>query len=96
MNMQELIKEQLKPNAQTHKTIRVLATMHPDLELDINVPIYLDNDEIWEFIRDGNIDGSWMTEDNSLFSGSWTWEEPYYEMEFNPNATNVSEEILKP
>lgn len=82
-------------NNETHKTIRVFATMETDLELDINVPINLDNDEIWEFIANGNIDGGCMNEDKSPGSGAWTWDEPCYEMEFDPKAADYSKEILE-
>ena len=85
----------MKPNAKTHKTIRVFATMETDLELDINVPINLDNDEIWEFITDGNIDGADMSAHECLCSGDWTWDKPRYEMEFDPDAKDVSKEILE-
>jgi|TARA_R110000744_G_scaffold18156_2_gene48859 hypothetical protein len=95
MNKKERIKELLKPNKETHKTIRVLATMETDLELDINVPINLDDDEIWEFIRDGNIDGANMSADESPCSGAWTWDEPCYEVEFDPEAADYSKEILE-
>lgn len=95
MNKKERIKELLKPNAQTHKTVRVYATMETDLELDINVPINMDKDEIWEFISDGNIDGADMSADECPCSGGWTWDEPCYEMEFDPDAMNVSTEILE-
>lgn len=95
MNKKERIKELLKPNAKTHKTIRVFATMETDLELDINVPINLDNEEIWEFIRDGNIDGADMSADECPRSGAWTWDEPCYQMEFDLDAMNVSKEILE-
>ena len=44
-------------NKNTHKTIRVNATMHTDLYADINVPIDIDENDIWQFIRDGAIDG---------------------------------------
>ena len=78
-------------NNETHRTIRVFATMETDLELDINVPINLDNDEIWQFIRDGNIDGSALKD----YSGDWTWNEPHYDMEFDPKAEDYSKEILE-
>jgi len=83
-------------NKNTHKTVRVHATMHTDLYADINVPINTDKHEIWQFITDGNIDGADMSEDEGTCSGAWTWEEPNYENEFNPDAINVSKEILKP
>ena len=78
-------------NNETHRTIRVFATMETDLELDINVPINLDNDEIWQFIRDGNIDGGELQD----YSGDWTWNEPHYDMEFDPKAADYSKEILE-
>ena len=31
--------------------------MHTDLYADINVPIDIDENDIWQFIRDGAIDG---------------------------------------
>lgn len=82
-------------NKDTHKTIRVLATMHTELYTDINVPIDTDKDDIWQFIRDGNIDGGDMSEYDGLFGGGWTWEEPIYNYDFDPEAWDVSEEILK-
>ena len=82
-------------NKDTHKTVRVLATMETDLYLDINVPIDTDKDDIWQFIRDGNIDGGDMLEYEGLFSGGWTWEEPIYDYEFDPKAYDVSKEILE-
>ena len=82
-------------NKETHKTIRVHATMHTELYSDINVPIDTDKDDIWQFIRDGNIDGGDMLEYEGLFSGGWTWEEPIYDYEFDPEAYDVSKEILE-
>jgi hypothetical protein len=97
-------------NDETHKTIRVHATMHTDLFADINVPIDTDEDDIWQFIRDGNIDGGvrdqlWLAEHatgygdmvqyEGFMSSGWTWEDPIYDYEFNPDAVDVSEEILK-
>ena len=78
---------------ETHKTIRVHATMHTDLFADINVPIDADEDDIWQFIRDGNIDGEGMVEYE--YGGGWTWDDPIYDCEFNPDAEDVSEEILE-
>lgn len=82
-------------NKNTHKTIRVFATMETDLQLDINVPINLDKDKIWEFIRDGYIDGAHMSPDECPSSGAWEWDEPCYEMEFDPEAWDVSDKIKK-
>ena len=78
-------------NKETHKTIRVFATMETDLELDINVPIDTDKDDIWQFIRDGNIDGGELQD----YSGAWTWDKPCYEMKFDPKAADYSKEILE-
>ena len=82
-------------NKKTHKTIRVIATMENDLYLDINVPIDTDEDDIWEFIRDGNIDGGDMTQYDGYTHGSWKWQEPLYDNDFDPDAVDVSEEIVK-
>ena len=82
-------------NKETHKTIRVHATMHTELYLDINVPIDTDKDDIWQFIRDGNVDGGDMLEYDGIFGGGWTWEEPIYDYEFDPEAYDVSKEILE-
>ena len=82
-------------NNETHKTIRVLATMETDLSLSINVPIDTDEDDIWEFIRDGNIDGGNMFAHDGLLDGGWRWQEPIYDYEFDPKAYDVSKEILK-
>ncbi len=80
-------------NNKTHKTIRVQATMHTDLFADINVPIDTDENDIWQFILDGNIDGGDMVEYE--YGGGWTWEDPIYDYEFSPDAEDVSEEILE-
>ena len=95
MNKKERIKELLKPNAKTHKTVSVFATMATDFELDINVPINLDNEEIWEFICNGDIEGATMSA-NKCPWGAWSWTEPCYEeMEFDPDAMDLSKEILE-
>ena len=78
-------------NKETHKTIRVHATMHTELYLDINVPIDTDKDDIWQFIRDGNIDGGDMGEAGS---GNWRWQEPYT-TDFIEHADDYSKEILE-
>ena len=80
-------------NNKTHKTVRVLATMHTDLYIDINVPIDTDKDDIWQFIRGGNVDGGDMSTDYD--SGDWTWEEPIYDYEFNPDAPDLLTEFLQ-
>ena len=82
-------------NKNTHKKIRVNATMETELYVDINVPINTDDDDIWQFIRDGNIDGGWMSAIDDLFDGGWRWQMPDYDYKFDPNALNLSEEILE-
>ncbi len=82
-------------NKDTHKTIRVLATMETDLSLSINVPIDTNKDDIWQFIRDGNIDGGNMFAHDELMDGGWRWQEPIYNYDFDPKALDVSEKILK-
>jgi hypothetical protein len=82
-------------NKETHKTIQVLATIETYLYLDINVPIGTDEDDIWQFIRDGNIDGSDMLQYDGFISDGWRWEEPIYDYEFDPKAYDASKEILK-
>jgi 5'-3' exonuclease len=80
-------------NKETHKTVRVQATMHTELYSNINVPIDLAKEDILQFIREGNVDGSAMVP--VYLNGGWTWEEPIYNYEFDPEAPDVSEEILK-
>ncbi len=80
-------------DSKTHKTIRVLATMETELYVDINVPIDTDENDIWQFIRDGNIDGAAMSQEDGLFDGGWRWQEPIYDYEFDPKAWNLSKEI---
>tara|TARA_R110000851_G_scaffold16703_2_gene54073 strand:+ start:534 stop:788 length:255 start_codon:yes stop_codon:yes gene_type:complete len=82
-------------NNETHKTIRVLATMETDLSLSINVPIDTDEDDIWKFIRDGNIDSGNMFAHDGLLDGGWRWQEPIYDYKFDPKAKDYSKEILK-
>ena len=82
-------------NKDTHKTVRVLATMETDLYLDINVPIDTDKDGIWQFIRDGNIDGSCMAQFDGFMDGGWRWQEPFYDNDFDPKAADYSKEILE-
>ena len=82
-------------NNETHKTILVVATMETDLSLSINVPIDTDKDDIREFIHYGNIDGGDMVIDFSDIN-TWRWQEPDYDMEFDPKAMNVSAKIKKP
>ena len=80
-------------NEDTHKTVRVEATMHTSLYMYINVPIDTDDDTVWQYIRDGNIDGGSMIEEEGYMSGGWTWEDPHCDWDFEENAKDVSEEI---
>lgn len=79
-------------NIETHKTIVVSAVMETDLVTYINVPIDVTDDELWEFIRDGNICGSQMEEETDFGSGDWRWQEPY-ETSFNEDAEDYSSEF---
>ena len=73
----------------THKTIVVSAVMETDLVTYINVPIEVTDDQLWEYIRDGNIDGAHMAE---FGSGDWRWQEPY-ETDFSDLHDDYSKEI---
>ena len=79
-------------NIETHKTIVVSAVMETDLITYINVPIGVTDDELWEYIRDGNICGGQLTEEESFGSGDWRWQEPY-ETSFNEDAEDYSSEF---
>jgi hypothetical protein len=76
-------------NEDTHKTIAVTAVMETDLVTYINVPIDTDENAIWQFIRDGNIDGGDMGEAGS---GDWRWQEPYT-TDFIEHADDYAKEI---
>ena len=76
------------------KTIQINATMGTDCYLDVNVPESATDEQILHFIRDGNIDGSDMMQDESLFSGDWTWQETDMDRDFNPKADDVSKSFL--
>ena len=68
------------------KTVRVTATMTTDLELYINVPAEITEQELWEKIRhDGEIDGGALTEVEGSY-GDWNWEDPTIEETFRPDA----------
>lgn len=82
-------------NNETHKTVRVHATMETELYIDINVPIDTNKDAIWQFIRDGNIDGGEMYQYDGFLDKGWRWQEPIYDCAFEPDAINVSKEIKK-
>lgn len=79
-------------NIETHKTIVVSAVMETDLYMTINIPIEVTDDELWEYIRDGNICGSQLTEDQHFGCGDWRWQEPY-EIKFDENAEDFTDEF---
>ena len=77
------------------KTIRVHATMHTDLYQYINVPATANKDDIWQFIRDGNVPGECLYEEEpSWATGGWDWEEPTYDNPFKPEADDMSKEFI--
>jgi hypothetical protein len=76
------------------KTIQINATMGTELYLDVNVPESATADQVEEFIRDGNIDGGDMMQDESWGSSDWTWEETNMDRDFNPKANDVSKSFL--
>lgn len=79
-------------NIETHKTIYVSAVMETDLYMTINVPIEVTADTLWEFIRDGNICGGNLTEEEGFGTGGWRWQEPY-EVKFDEDAEDYSSEF---
>jgi len=79
-------------NIETHKTIVVSAVMETDLVTYINVPIEVTDDQLWEFIRDGNICGGQLIEQEDFGHGDWRWQEPY-ETSFNEDAEDYSSEF---
>ena len=85
--------ERLIMNSKTHKTVRVNARMETDLCLDINVPLDAGEEDIAQFIREGNILAEDMVEvvlPHST-SGGWMWLETDYHFEFDPKALPVME-----
>ena len=87
-------------NKETHKTVRVYATMETDLYLNINVPVDIDETKIWDFIHCGyaNIGPRSlhpMSAKTDLKDGNWKWQEFDYDYGFDPNAPDFSKEILK-
>lgn len=84
-----------EPTADTHRTVRIWATMETELYLDINVPINIDDDEVYEFVCNGNIDGGDMVADTDLFAGGWTWNDVHSVDTFDPTATDYSIEVLE-
>ena len=74
------------------KTITVFATMETELWLAVNVPESADEDEIYDFIRNADIDGDDMQDCNNCV---WEWGE-YFNMDadFDPQARDMSESFL--
>ena len=83
------------PNEKTHRTVRIWATMETELYLNINVPINIDDDEVYEFVCNGNIDGEDMVADTDPFAGGWTWNDVNSVDTFDPTATDYSIEVLE-
>ena len=79
-------------NIETHKTIRVEAILETSLYTTINVPIEVTDDALWEYIRDGNICGGKLTEEDSWGSSDWRWQEPY-EVKFEEDAEDYSSDF---
>ena len=75
------------------KTITIFATMESELYLDVNVPESADEDEIYDFIRNADIDGDDMKQ--NLWSGGWEWREDFdMNVDFDPKAKDMSERFL--
>lgn len=83
------------PTADTHRTVRIWATMETELYLDINVPINIDDDEVYHFVLEGGINGEDMVADNDPAAGSWTWNDVDSGNKFDPTATDYSIEVLE-
>ena len=84
-----------KPTKDTHRTVRIWATMETELYLHINVPKHIDDDKVYEFVCNGNIDGEDMVADPDPFAGGWTWNDVHSVNKFDPTATDYSTEILE-
>lgn len=82
-----------EPTAETHRTVRISATMETELYLDINVPINFDDHDVYAFMNEGGIDGANMVPDPDPLSGSWTWWDASSVDEFDPTAIDYSIEI---
>lgn len=83
------------PNKKTHRTVRIWATMETELYLDINVPINIDDDEVYNFVLEGGISGEDMVANPDPLSGSWIWNEVMSVDKFDPTATDYSIEVLE-
>ena len=83
------------PNAETHRTVRIWATMETEMYLDINVPINIDDEEVNNFVLEGGINGEDMVADPDPFAGSWTWNDVDRVNKFDPTATDYSIEVLE-
>lgn len=84
-----------EPTADTHRTVRIWATMEISLCEDINVPKHIDDDEIYNFLAEGGIDGDDMVVDHDPLNGEWTWKDVHSVNKFDPTATDYSTEILE-
>lgn len=65
------------------KTVRITATMEHDLELFVNVPEHMTDEDVYQKVREGEIDGGDMTE--VAGSGGWTWNDAS-KVDFKPEA----------
>ena len=69
--------------------------MVTDLYIDINVPVDVSEDDLSELIKNYHlIDGGDMTAHDGSLYGYWTWEDEY-DMPFEPQAPDFTEEIKK-
>ena len=85
-----------EPTEDTHRTVRISATMETKLYLDINVPINIDDDEVHHFVQEGGINGEDMVADpDPSFAGSWIWNDVMSVDKFDPTATDYSIEVLE-
>ena len=84
-----------EPTEDTHRTVRISATMETKLYLDINVPINMSDDEVYYFMCEDGIDAEDMVPDPNPFSGGWTWDDVPSAKEFNPTATDYSIQIME-
>lgn len=78
-------------NEETHRTVTITAEMHTSYSIEVNVPSYLDDDDIWQkLVRDGHLNGSNMVCDNDGWADYWTWGD-MYDSDFNPVADDYSD-----
>ena len=82
----------MRMNENTHRTVQITAEMHIPYSIEINVPIHLENEDIWELlIREGHIDGGAMTpDDNDGWGADWTWGD-VHDRDFNSDADDYSD-----